>query len=318
MNLGYACINMTLGEQKPRVTTNRTMIKRTFKEKGIDYASELALQNCGDLFTILKWNRDVGIKLFRISSDIFPWASEYELTDLPDYEEIKATLDYVGKFAKDNSIRLTTHPGPFNVLVSPRPHVVENTIKDLMIHGELFDLLGLQRSPYNLINIHCNGVYGDKMGAMNRFIENFKRLPESVQTRLTVENDDKASMYSVKDLMYIHENTGIPIVFDYHHYKFNTGDQSEQEALELALSTWGDVKPLVHYSESKALHENDDSIKEQAHSDYINKLPNLYDNDVDVMVESKAKELAILPFIAKDRVEPYSGLLRPKEYSNEY
>ena len=73
---------------------------------------------------------------------------------------------------------------------------------------------------------------------------------------------------------------------------------SEQEALELAISTWPkDIKPIVHYSESKALHESNDKVKPQAHSDYINELPNLYGNDVDVMVEAKAKELSILPFI---------------------
>ena len=68
---------------------------------------------------------------------------------------------------------------------------------------------------------------------MDRFCKNFERLSESVQGRLTVENDDKASMYSVKDLMYIHERIGIPIVFDYHHHLFNTGGLTEQEALEL-------------------------------------------------------------------------------------
>lgn len=315
MTLGYACINMTLGDKKPKVTTNRTMRKKTFKEKGIGYVSHLALQNVEDLFKIVKWNKERNIELFRISSEIFPWASEYELSDLPDYIDIKNTLAYTGMYAKDNGIRLTTHPGPFNVLVSPRPHVVENTITDLTIHGELFDLLGLERSPYNLINIHCNGVYGDKSSAIDRFCENFKRLPESVQSRLTVENDDKGSMYSVKDLMEIHERTGIPIVFDYHHYKFNTGGQSEKEALELALSTWpDDVKPLVHYSESKSLHENDDSIKDQAHSDYINNLPNTYGHDIDVMVESKAKELAILPHLGKERRCEYSGLLSTEQY----
>lgn len=316
MTLGYACINMTLGKEKPKVTTNRSMIKRTFKKKGIDYASELALQNVQDLFKILEWNNQNDIKLFRTSSDIFPWASEYELSDLPDYDEIKSTLKYVGQYVKENGIRITSHPGPFNVLVSPRPHVVENTITDLTLHGQLFDLMGLERSPYNLINIHCNGVYGDKIGAMDRFCKNFERLPENVQTRLTVENDDKGSMYSVKDLMYIHERTGIPIVFDYHHYKFNTGGQTEKEALELAISTFpDDVKPLVHYSESKALHEGDESIKEQAHSDYINDLPNTYGHDVDVMVEAKAKELSILPFINNDRRCEYSGLLKPEQYN---
>ena len=296
MNLGYACINMTLGEQKPKITTNRSMIKKTFLAKGIEYAGELSLLNSRDLCEIVKWNVDNGINFFRISSDIFPWASEYNIEDLPQYQKIKTVLSSCGNYARQNGIRLTSHPGPFNVLVSPREHVVQNTITDLTNHGKVFDLLGLDRTPYNKINIHCNGVYGDKEAAMGRFCKNFELLPESVQTRLTVENDDKASMYSVKDLMYIHERIGIPIVFDYHHHKFCTGDMSEQEALELAISTWPEgIKPVVHYSESKSLHESNDKVKPQAHSDYIKQIPNTYGNDVDIMVEAKAKELSILP-----------------------
>jgi len=298
MNLGYACINMTLSEHKPKVTTNRSMIKKTFLAKGTEYAGELALLNCRDLFEILKWNLKNGIKFFRLSSDIFPWASEYNIEDLPQYGRIKTILNGCGNFARKNGIRLTSHPGPFNVLVSPREHVVKNTITDLTNHGKVFDLLGLDRTPYNKINIHCNGVYGDKPSALDRFCKNFELLPESVQKRLTVENDDKASMYSVKDLMYIHERIGIPIVFDYHHHKFCTGDMTEQEALELAISTWPKgITPVVHYSESKALHESNDKLKPQAHSDYIKQVPNTYGNNVDIMVESKAKELSILPYL---------------------
>ena len=298
MNLGYACINMTLGGQKPKITTNRSMIKKTFIDRGIDYAGELSLLNSRDLCEIVKWNVENGINFFRISSDIFPWASEYNIEDLPQYQRIKTVLSSCGNYARENGVRLTSHPGPFNVLVSPREHVVQNTITDLTNHGKVFDLLGLDRTPYNKINIHCNGVYGDKQSAMDRFCKNFELLPESVQTRLTVENDDKATMYSVKDLMYIHERIGIPIVFDYHHHKFCTGDMTEQEALELAISTWPKgISPVVHYSESKALHESNDKLKPQAHSDYINNLPNTYGNNVDIMVESKAKELSILPHI---------------------
>jgi len=297
MHLGYACINMTLGKRKPKITTNRSMIKKTFKEKGISYASDLGVKNCLDLVEIIKWNNENGINFFRLSSDLFPWASEYNLTELPHYERIKNILGAAGDLATKYGQRITSHPGPYNVLVSPREHVVENTIADLTNHGDVFDMLGLSRTPYNKINIHCNGVYGDKIAAMDRFCKNFKRLPESVQTRLTVENDDKASMYSVKDLMYIHERIGIPIVFDYHHHKFCTGDLSEEEALKLAVSTWGDIKPVVHYSESKALHERNDKLKPQAHSDYIKEIPNTYALDLDVMVEAKAKELSIIPFL---------------------
>ena len=314
MNLGYACINMTLGKQKPKVTTNRSMIKRTFLEKGVEYAGELGLQNSRDLFTILEWNNQNNIKVFRLSSEMFPWASEYNIDESPYYRRIQTVLQACGHYAKQHSIRITAHPGPFNVLVSPRENVVKNTITDLEIHGKIFDMIGLSRTPYNKLNIHCNGVYGDKQSAMDRFCKNFEKLSPAVQGRLTVENDDKESMYSVKDLMYIHERIGIPIVFDYHHHKFCTGGLTEQEALELAISTWPkDIKPIVHYSESKQLHENNEKLKPQAHSDYINELPNLYGNDVDVMVESKAKELAILPFIKSNKCE-YSGLLNVKNY----
>ena len=280
------------------------------------YAGELGMLNAADLSKILRWNVENNIKCFRLSSEFFPWASEYKFEDLPQYLRIKTLLAGAGNYAKQNGLRLTSHPGPFNVLVSPREHVVENTITDLRIHGEIFDMLGLSRTPYNKINIHCNGVYGDKISAMDRFCKNFERLPQSVQTRLTVENDDKSSMYSVKDLMYIHERIGIPIVFDYHHHKFCTGDLSEQEALELALSTWPKgITPIVHYSESKMLHEGNEKLKPQAHSDYINDLPNTYGNDVDIMVEAKAKELSILPFVNSNKCE-YSGLLSTSSYAS--
>ena len=295
-NLGYACINMTLGSQKPRITTNRSMIKRTFKERGVEYASELSLQNCRDLIEIIKWNHQNGINFFRMTSGLFPWYSEYKLSDMPHANRIKTLLASAGNLAQTYGQRITSHPGPFNVLPSPTDRVVQNTINELTDDAEVFDLMGLSRTPYNKLNIHCNGVYGDKISAMDRFCKNFERLPESVRTRLTVENDDKGSMYSVKDLMYIHERIGIPIVFDYHHHKFCTGGLTEEEALRLAVSTWGDIKPVVHYSESKSLHEENNKIKPQAHSDYISEYINTYGLDVDIMIEAKKKELTLAQY----------------------
>ena len=79
------------------------MIKRTFLEKGISYASELALQNVKDLKKIVEWNERNNIKFYRMSSDIFPWMSEYQFSDLPDYNEICYELDQVGEFATLNN-----------------------------------------------------------------------------------------------------------------------------------------------------------------------------------------------------------------------
>jgi len=237
MNLGYACINMTMGK---KVTTNRAMVKRTFQTKGLDYVSELALANAKDIIKILEWNRMNGIKFFRLSSALIPWGDHIDITQLKDYKEIKSELKKAGDFAKFHNMRITSHPGPFVVLTSPKEEVVTNAIADLELHAKVFDMMGLSKTPYNKINIHCNGVYGDKQSAMDRFCKNFKRLSSSVRSRLTVENDDKATMYSVLDLMYIHQKIGIPIVFDYHHHKFCTGGLTEEEAMKLAASTWPD------------------------------------------------------------------------------
>lgn len=297
VNLGYACINETLNTvpKKHRVTTNRSMVKKTFLAKGLPYASEIALQNCKDFYKILEWNEAHGIKFFRLSSDIFPWASEYSLKDLPDYEEICSALREVGDYARDHNHRITTHPGPFNVLGSPRQHVVENTIKELETHSEVFDIMGLTASPYAKINIHIGGTYGgDFSGTADRWCRNFLRLSANAQNRITVENDDKASMWSTQHLYdYIYSAIRIPIVFDYHHHKFCTGGLSEREALELAMSTWQDVKPVVHYSQDRSVEKSDSKIRPQAHSDSYWTPIDTHSHDIDVMLECKKKELGL-------------------------
>ena len=307
MNIGYACINMQLsypqqygGQERGvlPITTGRSMIRRTFDSKGVSYASEKTLDNCKDLERIVSWNILNGYHFFRVTSNLAPWKSEYRWEDMPDIDEIRKHLHSTGVMSKTHNLRLTSHPGPFNVLTSPHPHVVTNCIKDLTEHGDVFDMMGLSRTPYNKINIHLGGVYGDKESAMDRFCKNFELLPDSVKTRLTVENDDKQSMYSVKELYNgIYKRVGVPIVFDYHHHRFCNGGLTEREALELAMSTWPkDITPVVHYSESRSIEQEDEKIRPQAHSDYVLDYIDTYSNRVDIMVEAKAKELAVLKY----------------------
>jgi len=296
MKIGYACINMTL-QKAGGITTNRSMRQKTYNERGLPYCSELALQNVKDLVNIIKWNNEMRIKQFRMSSDIFPWMSYYQLDELPDYEEISDYLYMAGDEASGKQ-RLTFHPGHFNVLGSPNPVVVNKTIKELNQHSEIMNIMGLSRTHYNKINIHIGGAYGDKQATLDRWINNYHKLNFSTQERLTVENDDKASMYSVKDLYEgIYKKISVPIVFDFYHHKFCTGGLSEQEALELALSTWPKgITPCTHYSESRRKEHLDESIRAQAHSDLIyNKIPT-YGHEFDCVVEAKHKELAIVNY----------------------
>ncbi|KXZ55904.1 hypothetical protein GPECTOR_2g1455 [Gonium pectorale] len=120
-----------------------------------------------------------------------------------------------------------------------------------------------------------------------------ERLSPNCRSRLTVENDDRPSMYSVRDLAYLADKARIPIVFDFHHHRFCAGGLSEEAAFRLALRTWPTgVRPIVHWSESQ------EGRRPHAHSDFISGPINLYgmEGEVDVMIESKAKELALLHY----------------------
>ena len=293
---------MTLSDvpKSKRITTNRSMIKKTFQSKGLPYASEIALQNVKDLIKILEWNQKNDIKFYRMSSDIFPWMSEYKFSDLPDYDDIAYHLDVAGEYAYNTQQRLTFHPGPFNVLGSPNENVVDKAIKELNSHSEIFDLMGfINPSPYNKINIHVGGTYGgDFEGTAKRWCEAFRRLDSNCQKRLTLENDDKASMWSVKEIYErIYKVVGVPIVFDYHHHRFCTGGQTEEEALKLAASTWPKgIKPVVHVSESRAIEYDDASIRPQAHSDFVLNPVENYGQEHDIMLECKKKELGLFKY----------------------
>ena len=292
INYGYACINETL--KKDGITTNRSLKKATLDKKGLEYVSELALENVRDLEKVIQWNLENDIMFFRMSSNIIPWANKIDWHNIKDIDEIKTILKRCGDFATKHEIRLTMHPGQFVVLTSPHKHVIENSISELKAHSDLMNYMGLSETPYNKINIHMGAAYGDKINSSKTFIKNFKTLPDDIRNRLTVENDDKGVMYSTTDLYkLVHGEIGLPIVFDYHHHTFCTGGQTEQEALTLATTTWGSIKPVVHYSESKALNEGL-KVRLQAHSDYINGPIDTYGLDVDIMLECKAKELALL------------------------
>jgi UV DNA damage endonuclease len=296
--LGYACINVELSEKG--ISTNRGMIKRTFDKVGPSGAGELALLNIKNMHEIVRWNWHNDFFVYRMSSSIFPWMSEYEISDLPQFKKIQILLEGIGRIAKQKGQRLSFHPGPFNVLGSPNEPVVKKTIKDLNQHAEIMDLMGLPQTPEYPINIHLGGAYGDKESAMKRFCENYKRLSESAQRRLVVENDDKATMFSVKDLYDgVYSVIGIPITFDYHHHRFCTGGLSEEDAIKLASETWGEHRQLTHYSSCRKTMESPDQ-KAQAHADFLYEKIKTYDLSIDIEVEAKAKEQAVLRYLKEE------------------
>ena len=295
VNLGYACINMAL--QKQKICSNRGMIKRTFQAKGIKYASELALINVKALKKIIEWNNANGIKVYRMTSCLFPWMSEYDIFSLPDIDAIADTMSEAGEIAMSGGQRLSFHPGPFNCLASANDGVVQKTIAELDAHSTQMDLMGLPESPQAKINIHIGGAYGEHDKALDRFCRNFARLAQNTQARLTVENDDRASLYSTK-MLYdgVFSKIGIPIVFDSHHHELGPQDIDYHDAFYLARSTWPDgIKQQCHHSNSKR-HYEDDSVRASAHSDWYYTPFENYGEPVDVVLECKKKEQALFKY----------------------
>jgi UV DNA damage endonuclease len=290
IQLSYACINMSL--RKAGVYTNRTVKLKNFN---LVKASELALQNLNDLLTIIKWNEQNGFNLFRISSNLFPRWDLYQINDLTvsgqKFIHTKM-LEKIGKEISKTKMRVSFHPDHFTKLAAQQESILQHSISEIERHSHVFDLMGLTPSVFNKINIHVGGAYENKKEALKRFCNSFKKLSKNAQKRLTVENDDKLALFSVRELYdSVHKEIGIPIVFDYHHHRFNTGNLSQQEAFELAYSTWPkDIVPIFHYSESK-------NGGKAAHSDYIS-TDNIqaYGKDLCIIVEAKAKELAVLKY----------------------
>lgn len=294
--LGYACDNVMMKRTK-KVYTSRSCIRKTFEAKGLAHVSGLALANCLDLLELLAWNYEHDVYLYRMTSKLFPWAGHYALEDLPDYDTIYNALATAGELARAAGQRITNHPSCYVKLASTTESITESSIKDLEVQSKVFDIMGYAPSHWNKINIHVGGVYGDKKETLKRFAETFhERLSPSLQSRLTIENDDSPNSYSVDDLLLLHEKTGIPITFDFHHYQFCPGMMSKKEAFLAAISTWPDnVRPVVHWSEMPECPQRR-RTHPHSHSNFVYGPIDMYGYEayVDVMIESKAKEAALL------------------------
>lgn len=300
-NFGYACINTQL--RKRNVFMSRTCRLSTIQEYGIEYAFNLAKQNLADLEPIMKWNYDHNIFLFRMSSEIFPFATHtdyYKKYELHFEELFGETLQNLGKLARKYHQRLTFHPGQFTQLSSDREEVVINAIREIDFHAEILDRMGCDKD--SVIVIHGGSKRGGKEAGLRRLVENFERLSISSQSRLVLENCEMC--FTVEDLLPICNELQVPLVLDFHHHNINPTTRSLDDLMEDILHTWNirGIKPKFHISESRPDVLPTDSItKRRAHSDYITSIPYIYYKmadrsmrGIDLMFEAKMKEDSIL------------------------
>ena len=302
IQLGLCCLNITLREQKPSVFASRGMIIRTIKEKGIDELKSRIRQNVLDVLTMMDWNEKNGIKVFRLSSMMFPHKTNPAVDDY-DYDFVKDILKQIGEKSKKYNQRLTFHPGQYNVVGTPNPKVFQKTIEDLKYHADVLDLMGLDNN--SVMVVHGGGLYGNKEATKKRWCEQYMKLPENVRNRLVLENCEKC--FSIQDCLDISDEINIPVVFDTHHYTcYNQlhPDETLQPAdyyIPLILETWArrGIKPKFHVSEqgSGRCGHHSDYIEEIP--EYLLEIPEKYGVHIDIMIEAKKKELAIFKLYKK-------------------
>jgi UV DNA damage endonuclease len=292
--LGYAAMNHTLRDREEPVRCNRDMQKQTWESEGLAYAGELAERNFADLLTMLEWNRDHGIDFYRCSSTLVPWNSQFDLEELPNFETLRSLARECGALVREAGMRLTFHPDYWCKLASESSDTVERSVESVAHHGRWLDLMQLERSPRYAINVHIGAHYGDKAATADRFCDVVRDLPPRTRERLTVENDDKNSLWGVAELVdRVAERVSVPVTFDYHHHTFTDRGHTYREGFDLARSTWDDVTPITHYSEPARLHGDADA-RPQDHAEHVAAVPDWLRRASDVMIESHGKERSLL------------------------
>lgn len=295
MRFGLCCISIDLQERENPLRF-QTMTYKRFSQ--LDRSEALSILSKRILNNMLVTDATIqhcadNNMCYRISSDLFPLMTYIEANidwdELPDYEKIDNAFDKIAYTIQQTNVRTSCHPSEFNVLASLNTDAVDRTIKELNFYSSFLDRIGCPADYNSPMNLHINNRQGSNDEVVERFIQNYNRLDDNCRSRLVIENDDKLNCWSVKQLIEdFYTKTNIPITFDYLHHACHPDGWSEQEALEQCYLTWGEYRPLFHYSENIPEHPNP-----RKHADYASKIFNTYGLDFDLDMELKMKDKAI-------------------------
>jgi UV DNA damage endonuclease len=285
MSIGYGCLNIGT----PNTNIRSVMQRNATPEK----LTEVTAHNLEALEKMVDYNIANDIRLYRISSDLIPFGSS-PINALAWPEIHKETFDRIGAKIRKNGIRVSLHPGQYTVLNSPTEDVGERAIADLIYHDKILAALGTDTT--NKIVLHVGGIYGDKKEAIERFEQNFRRLPETVQNRLILENDDR--LYNIEEVLELAHRLQIPAVYDNLHHAINppASGGADPYWIAEAKKTWKmtDGNQKIHYSQQapgKRPGAHTDTIDLETFLTFHDQLE---DKQIDIMLEVKDKNLSAI------------------------
>jgi UV DNA damage endonuclease len=282
--LGLVCI--TFSKEVRFRTMTRTRYLNLSEPERESALKQLYADNLQRLDGAIAFCKQRSIPLYRLTSNLFPLSDMEDEIGSNILEEMSADLARIGQRAQELGIRLVLHPDQYVVLSSDSAQVVQTSIKILQRHARTFDLLGLARSPWALMNIH-----GGKSQRADQLVRVVNELPEEIKSRLTFENDEYA--YSASEIMDVCKRTGVPMVFDAHHHICHEGltsydHPSVAEMFYAARETWANPEwQLVHISNGET------AFNDRKHSEFITVMPRVYREAPWIEIEAKAKEEAI-------------------------
>jgi UV DNA damage endonuclease len=269
----------------------------------------VSLERLGAIFDYLE---EIDVRMYRMTSDLVPYGTHPDLPQFHDQiSECAEELAALGERARGLDLRLSSHPGQYIVLNSEKPEVREAAVRDLDLQAALFDAMGL--GPEAVIVLHVGGAAGGVEAGLERFLAGFDLLGERARARLVIENDDRS--FGLTDVLDLSSQTGLRVVWDILHHRCHDPDRIPAgEALALALGTWPtDSVPKIHYSSPRtAVEERRKRVGRRverqvvlpplrAHADLIDPIgfeaflrEAVAERDFDVMLEAKAKDLALL------------------------
>ena len=253
------------------------------------------------------------ISMYRMASDLAPYATH---PDLPQFHnQVKGCskrLKATGRRAKEQGLRLSFHPSQFIVLNSPDENVRKKSIWDLRSQAEILDRMELDDEA--VMVIHAGGAYGDVEKGIDRWCKTWEQLPERVRARLVLENDD--IRFSASDVLKIHSRTGVRLIFDLQHFWcLNPEGLPLRPTFEKFLASWpAGVRPKMHFSSPRTEMREVTRLDKKSgkkktvlqapiwtgHAAYnhpfefISFMRDMAAFEFDVMLEAKAKDLALL------------------------
>ncbi|MEK3806439.1 UV DNA damage repair endonuclease UvsE [Bacillus sp. FSL H8-0547] len=301
VRLGYVAMSVNLTNCSPSQTMTFAQFQRLQdREAAIEKLARISASNLANCLRILKHNTGNDIRFFRFSSKLIPLANHPEVKDFHYLRDLKEPLKELGDWIRKTGMRVDFHPDHFVLLNSPKPEIMNTSLRTLSMHEVLLRGMGVPHEHRCVI--HVGGAYSNKDKALEQFIHNWGYVPVKLQEMLMLENDD--TVFTLQDAMYLCEKLAIPLVFDYHHHLANHEKDSDWRShWDRVTASW-EHSPLpvkMHISSPRSDSEFN------AHAEYVD--PELFMAflseikgsvpQIDCMIEAKKKDDALFALMEK-------------------